>query len=119
MTRFKDLVGKKIVGVDINEDKDIIIFTTTDHTLKAIAAADCCAVAWFEDTENLLKLVGHIVLHVSQDDEIIVEGTRQDEDRIYGISLYSTRGIINFSLRNSSNGYYGAWAEIVFGFRFT
>jgi hypothetical protein len=39
--------------------------------------------------------------------------TRQEEDAAYGYEITTTKGVVSLAFRNSSNGYYGGWAEAI------
>jgi len=81
---------------------------------------DCCSESWFADIISPQLLIGAPVtsaeeiplpkqLKNSQYDN--QSRTRQEEDRIYCIQIETTKGVCDIIFRNSSNGYYGGWAD--------
>ncbi len=108
---MKELIGKKIVGLRINQDQSILAFDTDQGIVAYMTDADCCSETWFADITGVDALIGGTVQTA---DEVSLEGynvedgrTRQEEDSAYGIKLTTERGYVDIVFRNSSNGYYG------------
>lgn len=129
---FKELVGKKVENIAINEDDDIISFlinvaqskiTENQRELKCIwpknagaiehvimkfsAQGECCNTVWIESWENIDLLIGSDILSVEE------KGWQEIEDKEHEVleagfwTIKTSRGYVDIEVRNSHNGYYG------------
>jgi len=91
----------KIISID-----DIFIF----H-----AVGDCCSESWFADIIGVSYLLNCEVYSVVDIEDCYAndDRSRQERDIIYGIKITTNKGICDIVFRNSSNGYYGGYLEIV------
>ncbi|MFE5290115.1 hypothetical protein ACFRAQ_34550 [Nocardia sp. NPDC056611] len=111
------LVGKKIVGIRINED--YLEFTASDGTQTAFGVyGDCCSHSYFHDFVGADKLLanGPILSAEEIDLEESEVGEGWEVIQCYGFRLITEHPMWGeqtsvFSFRNSSNGYYGGWME--------
>lgn len=108
---MKELIGKYVTGLKVNDDQSILCVETRKATFIFKTDADCCSETWFADIIGVKYLIGAIVEKV-EDLELIDYNLndnrcRQDEDSAYGIKLITNKGEANIIYRNSSNGYYG------------
>lgn len=129
---MKELVGKTITGIFVNEDQSILKFTTTEEDVCYIATVDCCSESWFADILVSSYSLLQTPCKVSEVEELEVPSwvsemasrdkrTRQEYDQVYGYSIKvenvyqmrKRRGDITIIYRNSSNGYYGGDCEFV------
>lgn len=108
---MKELIGKKITGLRINEDQSVLVFDTDQGAVGYVTYGDCCSETWFADITGVSALLGGTVQTA---DEIGMEGysvddgrTRQEYDEAYGYKLTTDKGYADIVFRNSSNGYYG------------
>lgn len=108
---MKELLGKKILGLSINEDQSILAFKTDYGFIAYEALGDCCSETGFADINGVESLIGAVIESV---DRVDMEGyniedgrTRQEYDIAYGFKLKTNKGWIDIVFRNSSNGYYG------------
>ena len=119
-----DNITERINEVQMIDD-NIINFNYNNYKITLIAEADCCSKSWFEEYKNynFKDLVGYriksITFNNENNDNDIIEKYKildNDEEKyyIYEIKVYETDEIFKFILRNSSNGYYGGYLEIVF-----
>ena len=106
---MKELLGKKINKILVNEDQSALIFETDSGDVAYDTYADCCSVTWFADITGVLNLLGATVTDVEEVDiESVDDGrTRQEEDCFYGVKVTTNKGYADIVYRNSSNGYYG------------
>jgi hypothetical protein len=117
---MKQLIGRRVNGVYLSPDKDLIDFDTDQGPVQFDAEADCCSESWFNHIEGLNALLGQVVESVEQVDmEGINEGEpgfsgRQECDSLFSIKLKTQRGVCGIEFRNSSNGYYGGSAQLVY-----
>ena len=108
---MKELIGKKITGLRINEDQSVLVFDTDQGAVGYETDGDCCSETWFADITGVVSMLGGTVQTV---EEVSMEGynvedgrTRQDSDEAYGYKLTTDKGYADIVFRNSSNGYYG------------
>ena len=114
---MKELIGKKITGLRINEDQSVLAFDTDQGVIAYDALGDCCSETWFADITGVSALLGGTVqtaVEVSMDGYNVEDGrTRQEWDEAYGVKLTTEKGYADFVFRNSSNGYYGGSIELL------
>lgn len=112
---MKELIGKKILKIEIDRGKQHFLkFTTDSSECVFFAEGDCCSESWFYGFNGILSLVGSTVTSVTEVPlgEAVGYRGRQDFTRKYCIKIVSTGGHTDIEFRNSSNGYYGG--EVVF-----
>lgn len=129
---MKELVGKTIKSMYVNEDQDMLKFDTDQGEFIYIAEGYCLSETWFADIVFGWKFFGNVVVDVSS---LEVPGwlsrvvnndkrTRQDYDEVYGFQIVTnTTGrpayennnasSCDIIFRNSSNGYYYGWCELL------
>ena len=114
---MKELIGKKITGLRINEDQSVLAFDTDQGVIAYDALGDCCSETWFADITGVSALLGGTVqtaVEVSMDGYNVEDGrTRQEWDEAYGVKLTTENGYADIVFRNSSNGYYGGSIELL------
>lgn len=115
-TELKDLVGKKVTKIYINQE--YLRFDTDGPTYTYIVTGDCCSHSYLYDfygVENLLKNgkiteVKRVELHPT---DLLASGEDSGESiQVYGYQITTESEYYGpvtsvFSFRNSSNGYYG------------
>ncbi len=107
MSKQNILVGKTITGIMLAEDKEAILFQTTDGDIVARCGADCCSHTWIENIELPTSGFPAIVLS-AQDIEMPDLGNGDAECiQYYGFKITTEKGDIVIDYRNESNGYYG------------
>jgi len=102
------LVGKTITKIMLADDKEAILFMTTEGDIKVLVDADCCSHTWVENIE--LPVNGFPALVLSAEDLSMPDlGSPDEYDVIayYGFKITTDKGDIIIDYRNSSNGYYG------------
>jgi len=107
---MKELIGKTIIGLRVNDDQSILTFDHHDGTNTSYETdGDCCSETWFADITGVCALLGGTVIDTENVAmESIDDGrTRQEEDQFYGVKLKTDKGLVDIVFRNSSNGYYG------------
>lgn len=107
---MKELIGKIVSGLRINDDQSVLTFDHPDGTNTSyFAEGDCCSETWFADITGISALLGGTVRHVEDVELPSVEDgrTRQKWDEFYGVKLSTDKGFADIVYRNSSNGYYG------------
>lgn len=114
-TELKDLVGRKITRVYVNQE--YLKFDTDGPSYTYSVDGDCCSHSYFYDFYGVANLLENgkiteikgVELHPT---DLMIEDT-SDDIKVYGyqITTESERGYgpvtAVFSFRNSSNGYYG------------
>ncbi|ECC9987755.1 hypothetical protein NQI61_003275 [Salmonella enterica] len=103
------LIGKNIVDVKIAEDKEAMLFVTSEgDNLIVRVDADCCSHTWIETVE--MPALGLPFTVISCDD---LDMGKEPEDidyeyvQYYGAKITTDKGELVIDYRNSSNGYYG------------
>ena len=120
MSVFKNLVGKRINGVFLGNDKWTLVFRTTDGKyFRYDTSNDCCNSVWVNHitgvelvgtSNNSFDLLRGVLVRSTEDkgwgenrsDE---EGYEVVQDGFW--TLCTDRGYIDIEVRNSHNGYYG------------
>ena len=114
---MKELIGKKITGLRINEDQSVLAFDTDQGVIAYDAWGDCCSETWFADITGVGALIGgtvKTVACVNMNGYNVDDGRcRQDVDEAYGYKLTTDKGYADIVFRNSSNGYYGGSIELL------
>ena len=102
------LIGKTIVDLKIAEDKQALLFVTSDgENLIARVDADCCSYSWVESVE-LPALGLPFAIRQIESLELNTElDTRDGEMAFYGAKIITDKGDMVIDYRNESNGYYG------------
>lgn len=104
------LIGKTITDIKIADDKEAILFVTTDGEVIARADAECCSHTWIEHIE--LPALGFPCI-VTEVEDLNLPGMSEEWDddenyiQFYGCQIKTDKGEIVIDYRNSSNGYYG------------
>jgi hypothetical protein len=112
---MRELIGKTVTGLRVNEDQSILTFDHPDGASPSYATwGDCCSETWFADITGVSALLGGKVLKVENVELPAVDDkrTRQEHDQFYGLKLRTARGVANIVYRNSSNGYYGGRIDL-------
>lgn len=106
------LIGKTLTGMKIAEDRQALLFQTTDGDMVVNVDADCCSYTWVESIE--LPALGFPALVTAVEDLNMPENPEpssfhKDPDVLafYGCKISTDRGEIVIDYRNDSNGYYG------------
>ncbi|GAC1455464.1 MAG: hypothetical protein PVSMB1_04960 [Gemmatimonadaceae bacterium] len=131
-TQFLPLVGRKLIGVSVSKDKNVLVFQFADGgEVKYNADGDCCSSSWIEHIEVPNDIAGAEVISVSE--APVIDATDDDTKNPRGVEKYewedeprreheclqvyqtvfgTTKGEIAVEYRNSSNGYYGGSLEL-------
>lgn len=110
---MKELLGRTIVKIELNDDDTAMIFTDSSGiTIAYGTEGDCCSESWFSGINGIQHLIGNPVVSVEEKPEQTVDGTRQDVDVIYGVTIATLAGRCDVAFCNSSNGYYGGWCDV-------
>ena len=120
---MKELTGKNIKQMFVNEDQSLLKFTVDDGEEFLIyeAVGDCCSETWFADIIFGWKFFGSKITDVVElevpewlNNLFSRDGRgRQEYDQVYGFQLKASDSHCDVIFRNSSNGYYGGWCELM------
>jgi hypothetical protein len=112
MKKVNPLIGKTLTGMKIAEDRQALLFQTSQGDVVVNVDADCCSYTWVEHVE--LPALGFPALVTAVEDLDMPENTEpstfhKDPDSLafYGCKISTDRGEIVIDYRNDSNGYYG------------
>lgn len=111
------LIGKKVYGFELNDQKDELKLKLDDGYCTIYAHGDCCSSSWFEGIagdeafeggaeilEVTMITVGDVA---NKDPEDNYSKTEQ-----YGIKFKTTNGYCDIDMRNESNGYYSGYISL-------
>lgn len=102
------LIGKTIVEMKIAEDKQALLFVTSEgEDLIARVDGDCCSYSWIESVE--LPALG-LPFTISEVDSLELNSDMDNRDgelQFYGAKIVTDKGDMVIDYRNESNGYYG------------
>ena len=122
---MKELEGKVIRELWINQDQSILKFVTDAGDLYYYAEGDCCSETWFADiclgyhpfNGEPVSSVEELEVPEWLNDFITKDGrTRQEFDQVYGYRINQKgygRHAFDIIYRNSSNGYYGGSCHLM------
>lgn len=120
MADMKRLIGRKILSVSLNAEKDVLALHFEDGPRAVLSAVgDCCSRSWFEHLSGLEALVGHAISAVLEREMPADKWSEPEEYelvRFYGWTLVTDYGRADLEMRNASNGYYGGDVEIGDGY---
>lgn len=122
MSVLNRLVGKRINGIFLNEDKTRVVFRTIeDERIGFYVYGDCCNTVYINHFQgidvvgegNAFDLLrGALVTAVEEKEWVAIE-EEQDEDSWHDecvedgfFTIRTNRGYIDFEVRNEHNGYY-------------
>ena len=111
---YQSLIGKRVLSLAIDIDEYAIKFITDSGDVVWSAIGDCCSTSWWADGYDLDTLRDATVLNIkelSYYDPGQDGRNRQEQDWVYGFCIGTTKGAAYLAFRNSSNGYYGGYAE--------
>lgn len=116
--KIKEIVGAQIDSVEIDTSQQHYLRFKTDKGFFVLEAeGDCCSESWFADLTGVSSMIGYTVIDFEAIPMPEVEEndtrTRQDVDCQYGYKVITTGGHAQIVYRNSSNGYYGGWLNVV------
>ena len=100
------LVGKRVVRIEMDADKTHIIFITHCCKIAYEACTQCCDESWFNHLSGVNVLIGNLVSGVEEIQKVEHPPTRQYVDWVYGYRITTPKGVATLELRNSSNGFY-------------
>lgn len=114
------LIGLRVREVSVSEDEHALMLALVGFGRDRIiieTEGDCCSETWFADITGLDALRGEVIRDAREDEttEPCDERTRQEHDIAYGFTLTTDRGQCSIAYRNSSNGCYGGWANVLKG----
>jgi hypothetical protein len=108
---IKELIGKTVTEIRINETNCMLYFRTSDGVIKWEAFGDCCSHSWFNDILIIPNLIGHQVMSVEDLGDIESFDQGYDLIQVYGYRIVTANGFTEVIFRNESNGYYGGYLE--------
>jgi hypothetical protein len=117
-SRYKEwLKGKTVSGYVFGESSLTISLHGEEEKIELFACADCCSESWFEELEGqpFDDIIGKEIVDIinTYEDVELEESGRQECDQNKKIVInFADDTILEFVLRNSSNGYYSGWLEI-------
>lgn len=115
---MKELKNKIIKEIWIDEQNQYYLkFICEDGVYCYEATGDCCSESYFSDVNRLGYFINEKINEVKEvelmEEEYQEKTSRQEYDSIYGVKIYTDKGIGLIIMRNSSNGYYGGSYNLV------
>jgi len=110
------LLRKKVESIFIDSEEQRYLKIITGRNVFVFeAVGDCCSESWFADLTGIQSLIGSTITRIEEVrlDEVDNSRTRQDVDEGYSIKIKSTGGYAEIVYRNSSNGYYGGYLNVI------
>ncbi len=109
---MKELAGKTVYAVRLNDDKDFIVFECENgDTVAYSAEGDCCSHSWIEHLNGLSELLGKRVNRIVEREMPEMKRGEYEYIQSYGWTLETETGRCDIEMRNESNGYYGGWLQ--------
>lgn len=112
---INELVGKTLVRVELNKDRDVLEFETVDgDKYQLYHDQDCCESVWLEDVNgDFDDLVGSPLLIADEvtnlEHDMKADGPRNEYDDSYTwtyYKLHTIKGGVHLRWYGTSNGYY-------------
>lgn len=101
------LIGKKIVKLLFNEEKDAFAFELEDGKVERfICEGECCSNSWIEHISGIQSLLGHTINDIIFLDIPSEKEYGEERTLIYRWDIHTKEGIYTMEMRNHSNGYY-------------
>jgi hypothetical protein len=113
------LIGKTVNTLLKDCEGELLQFETDQGTIRYMTDADCCSESWINHISGIQALLGHKVLKTDAVEMGKIEegnplwSKRQDVDKIYSYKIFTSQGVCELELRNSSNGFYGGSLVLV------
>ena len=116
--KYSKIIGKKILGIDLSDGAQEIRIRTDAGIFFGKVYGDCCSRSWVEHLEIPEDVIGSTVIFMEDSDAISSDHPEHDGKCPEHIEVYNTKistfgGIIVIEYRNSSNGFYGGWLELI------
>lgn len=111
------LAGKTVRAVLVAPGEGEMRLVTDDGTLVMSTEGDCCSESWWADAVGVKQLLNAAVTAATEidmpepSDADNAARTRQECDAVYAVKITTDHGACDLIFRNSSNGYYGGWAN--------
>lgn len=116
MVDFKNMIGRKLEAVSLDDAKAGVTFTFEDGRSRSFSVeGDCCSSSWIEHLELPGDIKGAILLSVEDSAPITQDHEEHDQESggdcisVYNTAFRTDRGDIVLEYRNSSNGFYGGY----------
>lgn len=110
MFDLKELIGKKVLTVFMNNNKDkFSIFFDDNTTARFHVEGDCCSSSWIEHLTYPDDLKEAEILDITEQTMEAREDPEYEYLQVYETRFRTTKGDIVLEYRNSSNGYYGGY----------
>ena len=124
MPNFNKLIGKKIKGVNLSNDKERFAIHLEDKTVVYGVEGDCCSQSWIEHLEMPKDIEGAIIVSVKDSPGVPWDGHEcrgmtppeqylhdcgHEHLQVYETRFRTDRGDVVLEYRNDSNGYYGGY----------
>lgn len=119
---LKVLKGFEVISVHLTQDQHkVTIFGRGEWQDKTVAVElkadpDCCEDMWWNHASGMEALAPGCVIREARIIRAYDEGltvTRQEADNLSGLRLWTDRGMADFEMRASSNGYYSGSLHVV------
>ena len=117
--KFEDLKGKILVQIDINQEKDSIIFVTKDGEIyKSYHEQDCCESVYIDDINgDINALLNSEILQAEEatNNDDIINGLPSYPDSFTWTfyKLATIKGYVTIRWLGESNGYYSESVDFV------
>lgn len=127
MSVLSKLVGKRINGIFLNEDRNKVVFRTIeDERIGFYVYGDCCNTVYINHFQgmdvvgegNAFDLLRGALVTAVEEKEWVQIDEEQNEDSWHDecvedgfFTIKTDRGYIDFEVRNEHNGYYSGHLE--------
>lgn len=109
---IKDLVGRTVIGAQINKQHDVVILTTNLGKLFLTWTGDCCAKCYIAHLSGAKNLIGQTILEAKDTEWKTIQNEDYEVVETMGTSLKSNKGYITFETRLEHNGFYAGYINI-------
>lgn len=108
---FEKMTGRKLENVEVVNRDELTITLDGGEKIRFGVKGFCCSRSWIEHFETIRDIRGATIISVMNLDlgELLPDGSLKS----YQTIIKTDRGEISVEYRNSSNGYYGGYLEVL------
>lgn len=110
---MNELIGKKIKQIFRNGDRELYFRLKGGKVLGYRTEGDCCSSSWFQHLDGIEALLDATVESIDSRCDTLKIDEWDSRTLQYGIGIRTDKGYATIEYRNSSNGYYGGWCELM------
>jgi hypothetical protein len=109
---IKALVGRLVLGAQINDEKDLVALYTDKGMLYLTWEGDCCAHCFLAAVTGAANLIGATIMEVTNSEWIEMSNDDNGVIESVGTTIQTSSGTVTFESRVEHNGFYGGYIQV-------